>query len=310
MSFEFRRQGLVWLEDTSVSPSVFYRLHTTREVNFNQAFKQGNPKKRTLHEPNKLFDSSTIFSANPANFSIDLFLVDETSTHQHKALDLLLNYSGNTLNTFNLYFVYSDYSPQVYYKIEKAVFTSGVFKIPTRGIMSVLLSGAGSKLTRIEGAFTGTDSNYDANASIAVSRAMEVTVNSDVLDNILGVSIEVKNNIEWTKNDVLQNSLNVTSATNTVYPTNFTLSGRTLAGSIQQYVSKTDSASTSNLQTWQEDTTVRVQAGLSSTNYQLDLNMPNACSFTNRANFGELFTQNYDYRLTSSPTDLNTYFTY
>lgn len=306
MSFEFRKQGLVWLEYAN----TYYRLHTTEEVTFDQAFKQEAPKKKTLHAQKDLFEGSTIVEANPANFSFELFMVDETSTHQHKPLDLLLNYSGNTLDTFNLYFVYADNDPAVYYKIEKCVFTSGAFKIPTKGIMLVELQGKGTKLTRTEGTFSGTDSNFDSNPSFAVSRDFKVTVGSDTLDNILGASLEVQNNIEWIKNTTVQKGRVVDSATNTTFPEKFTLNKRTLSGTIQQYVSKTDSASTSNLQTWQQDTTVRIRAGLSSSNYQLDVNMPNACSFTNRAAINEIFQQNYDYRLMTNPSDLNTYFTY
>ena len=305
MSFEFRRQGLVWLE----YDNTYYRLHTEREVSFNQTFQQGNPQKRTLHELNNLFDGSTITEANPANFDFTLFMVDEVSTHQHKPLDLLLNYNGNSLNTFNLYFVYSDYSPQVYYKIEKCVFTGGTFQIPRNGIMRVDLSGEGTKLTRTEGNFPGTDASFDASPTYALSRDFTVTVGSDSLDNILGASLEVQNEISWTANNTIQKSLLVTDSTNTTYPENFTLQKRNVGGSIQQYVSKTDPASTSNVQTWKQDVTVRIQAGLSSSNYQLDVNMANACSFTNRANFAEVFAQNYDYRLTTS-ADLSTYFTY
>ena len=310
MSFELSRQGLVWLEDTSTSPHTYYRLHTEREVTYSQNFRQQTPRKRTLHSLNTLFDGSVINAANPANFEFTLFMVDETSTHQHKPLDLLLNYSGNTLNTFNLYFVYADYSPQVYYKIEKCVFTGGNFVIPGKGIMKVELSGSGSKLTRVEGVFPGTDSNYDATPSFAVSIAYSVTVGSDVLDNILGASLEVQNDIKWTKNTTIQNTSVATNASNSVYPENFVLTGRSLAGSIRQYVSQTDAASTSNLQDWAQGTTVRIQAGLDSSNYQLDVNMANACSFTNRVQFGDLFTQNYDYRLTTSPNSLSDYFTY
>lgn len=305
MSFEFLRQGLVWME----YDGAFYRLHTEREVTFAQTFKQGNPKKRTLHSLNTLFEGSTIKEANPANFDFTLFMLDEVSTHQHKPLDLLLNYNGNSLNTFNLYFVYSDYSPQVYYKIEKCVFTAGTFTIPRNGIMKVELSGQGTKLTRTEGAFTGTDSNFNASPTYAMSRDFVVTVGSDSLDNILGASLEVQNDIGWTKNHTVQKSLSVTDASNTTYPENFTLKSRNVGGSIQQYISKTDAASTSNVQTWQQDTTIRIQAGLSSSNFQLDVNMVDACSFTNRANFGEVFAQNYDYRLTKS-AGLDTYFTY
>lgn len=305
MSFEFRRQGVVWLEDTSAS--AYYKLHTTKDVTFSQSFKQESPKKRTLHSLNTLFEGSVINEANPANFSFELFLADQPTSNQHKPLDLLLDYSGNTYNTFNLYFVYEDYSPVVYYKIEKCVFTGGTFNIPTKGIITVSLSGEGSKLTRNEGAFSGTDSSYDSAETYVQNTALQVTVGSDVLDNVVSASLEVQNNIEWTRNNTLQNSLSATNATNSTYPTSFSLQDRALGGNIQQYVNRNSSP---NLQTWQENVTIRIRAGNSTTSPQLDVNMPSACSFTNRTAFNELFTQNYDYRLITSPSDLNTYFTY
>ena len=125
----------------------------------------------------------------------------------------------------------------------------------------------------------------------------------------MSASLEVTNQISWTKNSTLQNTSVSTDASNSVYPESFSLKGRTLGGSINQYVNSTVDTSTSKLQTWDTNTTVRIQAGLSSSNYQLDVNMIDACSFTNRANFSDVFSQNYDYRLTKS-ADLNTYFTY
>jgi hypothetical protein len=310
VSFEFRRQGLVWLEDTAAS--TYYKLHTGKDVTFSQTFKQSSIAKRTLHDLNNLFEGSEINEANPADFSFQLYLVDQASpqSNQHKPLDLLLNYSGNSYNTFNLYFVYEDYSPVVYYKIENCVFTNGTFNIPTKGIVTVSLSGEGAKLTRNTGAFPGTDSSYRSTERFVENTALQVTVGSDVLDNILGASLEVQNEIQWTPNNTLQKSLDATNAATSTYPSSFSLSGRKLGGSISQYVSKSSAASTSNLQTWQENVTVRIRAGNSTSSPQLDVNMPNACSFTNRAAFGELFTQNYDYRLITSPNSLSSYFTY
>ena len=313
MSFELLRSGQVWIEHDS----TYYRLHTTRNVSFNQTFKQGAPQKKTLHARKDLFKGSTIFEANPANFSFELFMVDETSTHQHKPLDLLLNYSGNTLDTFNMYFympttsVDSDRTPS-YYKVTNCVFTEGTFQIPTKGLMTVNLSGSGSELERFKNGSFLVDNNYDENPSFAVSKAYKVTVGSSELRGILGASLQVQNNITWTPNTTVQATRSTTNADNTTYPQNFTLTGRSLGGSIQQYVAgQTKNApSSSNNQTWEQNTTIRIQAGLSSSNYQLDLNMPNACSFTNRTNVQEIFSQNYDYRLMTNPSDLNTYFTY
>ena len=305
MSFEFRRQGGVWLEDTS--SSAYYKLHTTSDVTFSQNFKQDGPTKRTLHSLNTLFEGSVINEANPANFSFEIFLANQPTSNQHKPLDLLLNYSGNTYNTFNLYFVYEDYSPVVYYKIEKCVFTGGTFNIPNKGIITVSLSGQGSKLTKVEGAFPGTDGSYTSAETYVENTALQVTVGSDVLENVVSATLEVQNNIRWTGNNTIQKSLQATNASNSTYPESFSLTDRSVGGSVVQYVNR---GSFPNLQTWQENVTVRIQAGNSTTSPQLDVNMTNACSFTNRASFGEVFTQNYDYRMMISPANLNNFFTY
>lgn len=307
MSFEFLRQGRVYLE----YGGSYYLLRTGNDVSFSQTFKQEGTQQRSLHKLNNLFEGSSIESANPADFSFTLFLLkNDSPRYQHLPLDLLLNYSGNTLNTFNLYFVYTNYSPNIYYKLEGCVFTGGSFNIPTKGIITVGLSGQGVKLTRFNTAFSVSIGSYNSNPTYAISKETVVTVDGSTLSNILSVSIEVQNNISWTDNLTLQKSLVVTSAANTVFPSSFTLEGRTLGGSIQQYVDEVRTQSKANVQTWKELTSVVIQVGNSTADYQLQVNMPSACSFTNRVAFGEIFTQSYDYRLMISPTSLTSYFTY
>ncbi|MEK9894908.1 MAG: phage tail tube protein [Burkholderiaceae bacterium] len=314
MSFEFLRDGQVWLYDSS----NYYRLHVSRDVSFSQTFQREEKQNRTLHSLNNLFSGSIFREANPANFSFVLYLISDggsSAAHQHKPLDYLLQYNGNLLNTFDLFFVYPDYSPQVYYKIKDCVFTNGSFRVEKAKILSVELSGEGSQLTRIEGSFPGTDANYINSVSIATSKEVLAEVEGNTLDNILGVSLEVQNNIEWTKNSTLQNSLSVTNETNTVYPSNFTLSNRSVSGSISQYVNSSVSTSNNNIQTWTNDTTIRIASGIATNNLQFDFNVnlgsPNGtCSFTNRVNTSDVFTQNYDFTLTSNPTNLKQYFTY
>ena len=306
MSFEFRREGRVWLE----YDSKFYLLHTTREVEFSQTFKQEAVAKKNLYNTSSVIEGSSITEANPANFSFTMFLVDETVKYQHIPLDLLIQRDSTNpekyLNTFNLYFVYSDYSPEVYYKIENCMFTSGSFKIPRNGIMTVELSGEGSRLTRVSGSTPGSIyAGYDATPTYAVSKHFDVYLGGDTsefkLDNILGVSFEVQNSISWTGNSTLQKSLAVTDASNSIYPESFTMESRSMSGSIQQYVSNSVDSSNENIQTWAENTTVNVKAGLSSTNYQFELTLTNNASFTNRTGFGEVMVQNYDFRLMDNP---------
>jgi hypothetical protein len=307
MSVEFLREGRVYLEYAG----SFYLLRTGSDVSFSQTFKQDGTENRSLHKLNNLFEGSSITSANPADFSFTLLLIkNDSPRYQHLPLDLLLNYSGNSLNTFNLYFVYTSYNPDIYYKLEGCVFTNGSFNIPAKGIITVGLSGQATKLTRFNTTFSVSTGSYNANPTYAVSRDTRVTVGGNILDNILGVSIEVQNNISWTENVTLQKSLAVTSAANTVFPASFTLESRALGGSIQQYVDEARTQSKTNVQTWKELTSVVIQVGNNSTDYQLQVNMPSACSFTNRVAFGDIFTQSYDYRLMINPVSLTSYFTY
>ena len=316
--FEFRREGRVWLEDTTVSPSQYYLLHTTRDVTFSQTFQEQGVERRTLHDRTKFVEGSSITRANPADFSFTIYMIDGEFgfEHQHKPLNFLLDTNSTTegIDSFNLYFVYSDYSPEAYYKLEKCVFTSGSFNIPRNGLMTVNLSGTASKLDRREASFATTElvnqsgtylSDYNLNPVFAVSKEFIVEfkplLSYEEQDRILGASIEVQNNIDWTPNVTLQESLSASSLSelNTIYPGNYVLTGKSVGGSIQQY---TDSGilnqgfgGTQNyVQSWR-NMNIRIYAGLASNNIQLYATFPNA-RFTTRTNFGEVFTQNYDFR--------------
>lgn len=310
--FEFRREGRVWLEHSG----TYYLLHTTKDVTFSQTFQEKGIRRKTLHssytQNNDTFvEGSSITEANPADFSFTLYMIDDEGFfyHQHKPLDLLLQTTQTIegVDNFNLYFVYSDYSPETYYKIEKCVFTSGSFNIPRNGLMTVNLSGTGSKLTREEASFGQTpDANYKSNPSFAISKEFDVKFNTGsgyvLQDRILGASIEVQNEVVWTPSATLHESLGVDSEANTIFPTKYTLNARNIGGSIQQY---TDAeVSDGYIQSW-EDLGIRIQAGLASNNYQLETTVQNA-RFTTRTNFGDVFTQNYDFRATLD----NTIFTY
>ena len=312
--FEFRREGRVWLEDTTVNPSQYYLLHTTREVTFNQTFQQTGVERRTLHDRTKFVEGSSITRANPANFSFTLYMIDGELgfKHQHKPLNFLLDTNSTTegIDSFNLYFVYSDYSPEAYYKLEKCVFTSGSFNIPRNGLMTVNLSGTASKLDRREASFSTTElgnqsgtylSDYSLNPVFAVSKQFIVefkpSLSYEEQDRILGASIEVQNDIDWTPNSTLQESLGVSDESNTIFPGNYVLTRKSVGGSIQQYTDTevlNQGGSENYIQVWR-NMDIRISAGLASNNIQLVATFPDS-RFTTRTNFGEVFTQNYDFR--------------
>lgn len=290
----------------------YYKLHVS-QIEFDQTFQQDSYRTKTIDKPTNLVDASKITSANVANFSITLPMVDESSTYQHILLQLLLSNTDNTLNTFTLFVDPStaDQPSNVrrMYQISNCVLTSGSFTIANNAIMQLQVTGQASQLTRVNhtnfniGSYTTFD-----NLTYAVSKIINVTVDGTLLEGIFGVALEVQNNISWTKNKTLQNSLDIAGYTQTVYPASFTFDERVVSGSITQYVGNSLDAYT-NIQTWKENIAVRVQAGLASNNYQIDAQLT-PCSFTNRVTPTEIYSQAYDYRMMGHPSNLNSSFTY
>ena len=290
----------------------YYKLHVS-QIEFDQTFQQDSYRTKTIDKPTNLVDASRITSANVANFSITLPMVDESSTYQHILLQLLLSNTDNTLNTFTLFVDPStaDQPSNVrrMYQISNCVLTSGSFTIANNAIMRLQVTGQASQLTRVNhtnfniGSYTTFD-----NLTYAVSKIINVTVDGTLLEGIFGVALEVQNNISWTKNKTLQNSLDIAGYTQTVYPASFTFDERVVSGSITQYVGNSLDAYT-NIQTWKENIAVRIQAGLASNNYQIDAQLT-PCSFTNRVTPTEIYSQAYDYRMMGHPSNLNSSFTY
>ena len=290
----------------------YYKLHVS-QIEFDQTFQQDSYRTKTIDKPTNLVDASRITSANVANFSITLPMVDESSTYQHILLQLLLSNTDNTLNTFTLFVDPStaDQPSNVrrMYQISNCVLTSGSFTIANNAIMRLQVTGQASQLTRVN--YTnfniGSYTTFD-NLTYAVSKIINVTVDGTLLEGIFGVALEVQNNISWTKNKTLQNSLDIAGYTQTVYPASFTFDERVVSGSITQYVGNSLDAYT-NIQTWKENIAVRIQAGLASNNYQIDAQLT-PCSFTNRVTPTEIYSQAYDYRMMGHPSNLNSSFIY
>ena len=309
---ELLRESKVYIQTTNLmGATTTYRLHV-QNIEFNQAFKQESYKTKTLQEQSSWYEGSSITTANNANFSISIHMVDESSTHQHKLIELLLETDTRTLKTFTLFI--DPQKEDKIYKIESCIITSGAFNLPRGGIMTAAFEGQGTKLTRINAdSVTLTDSSYDTDPTFAVARRVDVTINSKALENVLGVTLEVQNDVEWIKSKTLQSSLSVSNATNSIYPANFVLSKRTVAGNITQYVNKRVTQplqayydqSDDNIQTWKENIPIHIKAGLASNNYQLNAQLT-PCSYTNRVNPSEAFTQSYDFRLLRQVTPLNT----
>lgn len=302
-TYNFKRHTTLYL----VYGGLQYKLSVYPDLSFSQTFEEQAVPVKTLHDQSLNFDSATITKANPANFSFAIPLIDEEDLQI--VFDLLIGYdSSYNVLPFDLY-AKTDYDV---YKLQTCVIDTGTFYIQREGILALGISGSASKLTRYGDASSFTDSTIgtaqtrSATTTYIPNLAMKVTVNSVEFDRVTGVQLVLKNNVNWTANETIHDALAVTSASNTIYPTSFTLDGRTLSGSIDQYV--TDE-SYSNLQTWSSSgVPITIQVGKRYP-YTLDVSIPLAV-FTNRLSTSDLYTQTFDFRMLSNPTALSSVLVY
>ena len=275
------------------------QLEVGPELTFNQTFTEDSFSTKTIHTDD-YFESSTITKANQANFEFTVPALKETDFEIIK--DKLVDCS-----TFDLY-VKTDLDV---FKLETAVLTNGTFEIEREKPLTLSVSGEASKLT-----LAGVASSYvipglpvaQSARTHLMNKELTVTLNSaNISSNLYSIKAELQNDINWVGYQTVNAGLDVTNASNAMYPTEFTVDKKTLSGSIGQYITDTTS---SDLQNFTTGESLRIKAGetISSTFYGFDINMA-SCSFTNRANVAEVFTQSYDWRSTDNSTALSSIIT-
>lgn len=290
-TYNFKQEAQVYV----VSGGNRHRIDVT-DVSFSQTFSEESYPVKTLHAQNNLFEASVINKANVANFS---FSVPALTQADYTILEtLLLNASS-----FDL-FVKTEADT---FKLETAVITNGSFVIERSRPLSIEIQGEGGKLTR-GATLTGTLQSRSATKNYVIP-VLDITLNSASLSNIVGVNMELQNEVEWTPYTTVGAGISATSAATSMFPSTFTLSKKILAGSITQYL--TDS-NTSNTLQWDTDASLTIKAGngQSGASFRGFSFGPATCSFTNRINAGNIFLQNYDWRLVQNPSSLATILKY
>ena len=290
-SYNFKREAEVFI----VAGGLRYRLDV-QNITFSQTFTEESYPVRTLHAQNNTFEGSVINKANKANFSFTISAITEADFTI--VTDRLLDYSSFTL------FVKTSSDT---FRLDTAVITNGSFGIEKSRPLSIQIQGEASKLTRGQ-TLTGTLQNRSATMSYTIPK-LDIILNNNALNDIVGVSFELQNEISWTPYTTVNNALSVTSAANTMYPSSFTLSKRILSGSITQYL--TDSNVSNTLQ-WDDNANLTINAGngLSDPNFRGFKFGPAVCSFTNRVGAGTVYAQNYDWRLIENVSNLATKLNY
>ena len=282
-----------------------YLIKTTPDVSFSQTFAEDAYEVKTLHDQTKMFQGTSITKANPADFSFTVHLTKEKDETIVKSL--LTDYDtteGQTrIKTFDLYIVTGEST----FKLNECVLINGDFNLSKGSASTLTVAGQGQKLERVG------DASYSLPGSLVSASStrtptlslIDVEVGGSDVTNIISATLSVQNEIEWTPYETLQSSLSVTSASNAMYPSGFTLGRRVVSGNIVQYITSNNS---STVQTFDTDTTVRVKTVVDGSTF-LDANLAN-CMFTKRANVADVFTQTFDYRLVGNPANLSTVITY
>lgn len=278
-----------------------YRLDVTSDLSFSQTFTDKTYPQKTLHEQHKMHEASNIKKANPANFEFTIPALTQNALDV--VFNLLVDYKTgtNTLNTFDLYIKL----PNDVYKLEKCVITNGTFLIEKLENLKLAISGEASTLTG--GATLPTTDTDPAVTVVAPGTRTYQQVNylqlkadnTNLTEGIYKVSVELQNDIEWLKYETVNDALAVTTADNSMYPSDFTLKKRILSGSIGQYVL---SNFNSDVQSWKTGVDMVIKAGESATQgFQFDLEK---CTFTNRNSVSEVFTQSYDWKMNDNVANL------
>ena len=290
-TYNFKQEAQVFI----VSGGNRHRIDVT-DVSIGQTFSESSYRVKTLHAQSNVFEASVINKANAGTFSFSLPVVTESD---YTIIETLL--LGAT--SFDL-FVKTEADT---FKLETAVMTNGSFVIERSRPLSLEISGEGGKLTR-GATLTGTLQSRNATSTFLLP-IVDVSVNSTTLTHVARVTMELQNEIQWTPYTTVNSAISATSATNSMYPSGFALKKKILAGSITQYLLDDN---TSNVQDWDHNATINIKAGngQSGNNFRGFSFGDATCSFTNRLSTGDVFLQNYDWRMTQNPADLGTILKY
>ena len=304
-SYNFEKESEVHI----VFSGLRYKM-TISSISFSQTFAQNNYQVKTLYNQNFLFDGSVINKANPAEFELSFPALKDTDFST--IFNLLVNYKSgtSTLNTFDLYVA----TNLDVYKLETAVITSGTFVIERSRPLRMTISGEATKLSYMDSltkdTLPGTLQSRASSLRYISRPEVAVSLASQNLSDIIGTSIELQNDIEWSPYTTVHAATSATDSSNSMYPGDFTLNKRILSGSVMRYVTDTKGTGTIAPQNWSSSSPIVITAGNGTGAAFRGFSVNGNCSFTNRIGSGSVYTQSFDWRLIDNPTSLGSILTY
>ena len=295
MSYSFLRESKLYIEYGGSK----YRIYTTTAISFSQTFAEDSYPVKTLHDQSKMFEGSTITKANPAQFSFTVPLTVEKD--ESIVMDLITDLVATSesdiehqqLKSFNM-FIQTGSST---FKVENCVITSANFAFNPREQFTVAVEGQGTKLTRVgdESFNLGTIQSESSTRTPLLTYPV-VTVDSLDMSSIIGITLQIQNDISWTPFETLQNSLAVTNSSNAMFPSAYTVTGRVVSGAITQYqtdnnITQFDDFSTSS------NLSITAKKSDNTDFWKITLN---PVMYTARMQPADAYTQSYDFRSTDN----------
>ena len=203
-SYNFKREAELFI----VHNGNRYSLDI-RDVSFSQNFGEKSYPVKSLHNPTDYFEGSVVNQANPANFSLEVFAIEEADFTIVESLLI-------STSSFDVYVK----TPTDVFKLEKCVITNGSFVIEKSRPLSIAIQGEASKLTR-GASLAGSLQSRSATKTFIAPPTLEVTLGSATLTDIVKVTVELQNDIQWLPYETCNGSLAASSAANSIYPDGF-----------------------------------------------------------------------------------------
>lgn len=274
--YNFKKNSKLYL----VQNGLKYKLEIYPDFSASQTFDEQGYRRKTLHDQAAVHDHATIIKASPANFSFTVPFFDQNTIQ--KEIELATTYTNGVISSFDLY-VESD---NIIYKIEKAVFNTTTFNIARDAPLTVSLSGTGSRISKVA-SIPGTLQTAPTRNYTRVS-TMQIQIGGTTISAVTNINIEIENDITWIKNDTIHDSL----TGNIIYPQSYVLSGRQVKGSVSHFI-------TTDNQNDLQDESTESSLFLSINPNLLAFTLPSVV-YTRRAEFGDLISRTYDYRLNTN----------
>ena len=288
MSYSFLRESKLYI----VHGGNKYRIYTSTSIAFNQTFAEDSYSVKTLHDQSKMFEGVSITKAQPASFNFDVPLTVEKD--ESIVIDLLGDVTDGQLKSFDI----SVQTNSSTFQLEHAIISSANFDFGYENQFTAQLEGQGTKLSRVGDESYSIPGSAQSESSTRTPVQVYPVITADSLDmnNIISATLQLQNNINWTPFTNLHNSLSVTSSSNAMFPSDYTLGTRIISGEIRQYQTDNNNTQFDDFSTNTNLTIKAIKVGEASNAtpfFQIQLN---PIKYTARLDPAEVYTQSYDYR--------------